>query len=226
MFCAVPTSQAARTEATRRKLLDAAFHEVFHRGYQAASLNDIAAAAGTTKGALFHHFDGKQALGYALVDDVLAPVLNARWLAPLALSDDPITTLQESFRRHIRDDIATGSLIYGCPMNNLAQEMSPLDDGFRVRFDAMYKTWRRTVADALARGQRASRVRKNVDVRAAATLVVVGQIGVWGTAKHSRSAKLMTEAGEAICAALEALRAGRRPPPRSAKAARGRRGSS
>jgi TetR/AcrR family transcriptional repressor of nem operon len=223
MFCVVPTSQAARTEATRRKLLDAAFNEVFHRGYQAASLNDIAAAAGATKGALFHHFDGKQALGYALVDDVLASVLNQRWLAPLAEGEDPITTLQNSFRRHIRDDITSGNLIYGCPMNNLAQEMSPLDEGFRVRFDAMYETWRRTIADALERGQRAGRVLKKVDACAAATLIVVGQIGIWSTAKHSRNAKLMTEAGEAICAALETLRAGRPPSTRRVKAVRGAR---
>ena len=179
---------------------------MYHHGYQAASLNDIAAAAGITKGALFHHFDGKQTLGLAVVDDLLAPILNARWLAPLADADDPITTLQDSFRRHIRDDIASGNLVYGCPMNNLAQEMAPLDDGFRARFDAMYDAWRRTIEDALARGQRAGRVRKDVDLRATAILVVVGQIGIWSTGKHAQNATLMTEAGEALCAALETLK--------------------
>jgi TetR/AcrR family transcriptional repressor of nem operon len=203
-------TQAQRTDATRRKLLAAAFTEVFRNGYRAASLNDIVAAAGITKGALFHHFDSKQSLGYALVDGLLAPALNMRWLAPLAETDDPITVLQESFRRHIRDDISTGNHVYGCPMNNLAQEMSQLDKGFRLRFDAMYNTWRRTIADALTRGQRAGNVRRDVDVRASATLVVLGQIGVWSTAKHSQNAKLMTEAGEAVCSMLGTLRGGAR----------------
>ena len=206
----MPDSQATRAEATRTKLLAATFTEVYRRGYQAASLNDIAAAAGITKGALFHHFDGKQALGYAVVDEVLAPILHERWLAPLTETDDPITTLQDGFRRHIRDDIASGNLAYGCPMNNLAQEMAPLDAGFRARIDAMYDGWRQTIARALARGQRAGRVRKDIDVRAAATLVVVGQIGIWATGKHAHDAKLMTDAGKALCAALETLRAGRR----------------
>jgi AcrR family transcriptional regulator len=205
----VPESQSTRTQATRSKLLEAAFNEVYHRGYQAASLNDIVAAAGITKGALFHHFDGKQALGYAVVDELLAPILNARWLAPLADADDPITALQVSFCHHIRDDIASGNLVYGCPMNNLAQEMAPLDEGFRARIDAMYDGWRRTIANALARGQRAGRVRKDVDVRAAAALIVVGQIGIWATGKHAQNAKLMTDAGDALCAVLETLRAGR-----------------
>jgi AcrR family transcriptional regulator len=216
----MPHSQAARTDATRRKLLDAAFTEVFRHGYRAASLNDIVAAAGITKGALFHHFDSKQALGYALVDDLLAPILDQRWLAPLTDTDDPITALQESFRRHILDDTASGNHVYGCPMNNLAQEMSPHDDGFRRRFDAMYSTWRRAIEDALSRGQRTGSVRRNVDTRTAATLVVVGQIGVWSTGKHSQSAKLMTEAGEAICAALESLRTERSRSRRRANARR------
>jgi len=199
-------SQAARTAATRGKLLDATFDEVYHNGFQAASLNNIVAAAGITKGALFHHFESKQSLGYALVDDLLAPILDARWLAPLADTDDPITVLQTSFRRHIRDDIKAGNVNYGCPMNNLAQEMSPLDKGFHRRLETMYDTWRATIADALARGQNAGKVRSDVDVRATATLVVVGQIGIWSTAKHSQSAKLMKDAGEAMCATLETLR--------------------
>lgn len=202
----MPETQADRTQATRRKLLGATFTEMFHRGYQAASLNDVAAAAGITKGALFHHFDGKQALGYALVDDVLAPILRQRWLAPLADTDDPIAVLQRSFRRHIRDDTASGNWVYGCPMNNLAQEMSPLDEGFRTRLDAMYRAWRRTVAAALRRGQRAGHVRSDVDVRSAATLIVFSQMGIWGTGKHSQSTRLMAEAGEALCAYLETLR--------------------
>lgn len=199
-------SQAARTDTTKRKLLDAAFIEVFRHGYQAASLNTIVTAAGITKGALFHHFESKQALGYALVDELLEPVLNQRWLAPLANTDDPITALQTAFRRHIADDTTSGNLVYGCPMNNLAQEMSPLDDGFRERLDAMYDTWRRTIADALSRGQRAGTVRRDIDIRSVAALVVVGQIGVWSMGKHSQSAKLMKQAGEAVCDVLDTFR--------------------
>lgn len=203
----MPTPQAARTDATKRKLLDAAFTEVFRHGYQAASLNTIVAAAGITKGALFHHFESKQALGYALVDDLLAPILNQRWLDPLAHADDPITALQDAFRRHIVDDTTSGNLVYGCPMNNLAQEMAPLDEGFRRRFDAMYDTWRRTIADALSLGQRNGSVRRDIDVRSVASLVVVGQIGVWSMGKHSQSATLMKQAGEALCEVLDTFRA-------------------
>jgi AcrR family transcriptional regulator len=55
------------TRFTRDKLLKAAFEEIYRRGFQAASLDTILAKAGVTKGALYHHFPDKGALGYAVV---------------------------------------------------------------------------------------------------------------------------------------------------------------
>jgi AcrR family transcriptional regulator len=200
-------SPATRADATRQRLLDAAFVEFFRNGFQAGSLSAVVTAAGATKGALFHHFDGKQALGWAVVDDVVGPLLVRRWLDPLEGVDDPMPVLQGCFRRLIAEDTGSGHWVHGCPMNNLAQEMSPLDEGFRSRLDALYARWRATVADALARGQRAGTVRPDVDARAAATLVVLSQQGIWGTGKYSQDPALMTQAGEALCAYLESLRA-------------------
>ena len=55
-------SQAERTEATTSALVDAA-RELFARdGYDATSLDAVAARAGVTKGAVCHHFDGKRQL--------------------------------------------------------------------------------------------------------------------------------------------------------------------
>jgi AcrR family transcriptional regulator len=116
----VPETHAARTDITRTKLLGAAFAEVYRHGFQAASLNGIVAAAGVTKGALFHHFAGKQALGYALVDEVVGPLLMERWLAPLATTDDPIAALQGSIRRYIGEDIASGRPGYSSRLTALA----------------------------------------------------------------------------------------------------------
>ena len=216
----MPKSHASSTPSLRQRLLATAFSEVYRRSFQSASLNEIVAEAKTTKGALFHHFDGKQALGYAIVDELLAPILNERWLAPLADTDDPITELQRSFRRHIADDTSSGNWVYGCPMNNLAQEMSPLDEGFRTRFDTMYDRWRRTVSSAFERGQRARTVRKDIDVTDAATLIVVAQIGIWATGKHSRNAQVMISAGEALCASLDTLRAGQGQPKKKSRTSR------
>jgi TetR/AcrR family transcriptional repressor of nem operon len=42
----------------------------------------ILATAGVTKGALYDHFDGKDALGYAVVDEVIASIGREKWLRP------------------------------------------------------------------------------------------------------------------------------------------------
>ncbi|WCL52683.1 TetR/AcrR family transcriptional regulator [Gimibacter soli] len=58
-----PTKQDARS-----KLLDAALTVIRTKGYAATSVDELCAAAGVTKGAFFHHFKSKEALGVAAAD--------------------------------------------------------------------------------------------------------------------------------------------------------------
>jgi AcrR family transcriptional regulator len=194
-------------EATRRKILEAAFAEFYANGFQAGSLNHIVQTAGTTKGALFHHFDSKQALGYAVLDDIIGPLLLMRWLNPLANSSDPLTELQAAFRRFVEADIASGLWLQGCPLNNLAQEMSPLDDGFFGRINRLYETWRERYAAALERGVQAGTVKRGLAADRVAALIVAAQMGIWGTGKSSRNQEVMRLAASGVCDYLESLRA-------------------
>src|SRR5204863_3757638 len=95
------TSTATKAaEATRQKILLAAFAEFYKNGFQGGSLNHIVETAGTTKGALFHHFAGKQELGYAVVDEIIRPIAAHRWLDPMVDSTNPIAELKRAFRQH------------------------------------------------------------------------------------------------------------------------------
>ncbi len=204
----MPTLTARRTpDATRQTLLMAAFDEFYHNGFQGGSLNRIVESAGATKGALFHHFAGKQQLGYAVLDEVIEPILVQRWLEPLGRSTDPVTVLQRAFRRYVKEDVESGNWLQGCPLNNLAQEMSPLDDGFRSRIDRLYTTWRKWIASAFARGIKAGTVRRSVDPHSVSAMLVASQMGIWGTGKSSRSKAVMTQLTEGVCDYLESLRA-------------------
>jgi AcrR family transcriptional regulator len=62
-------TQAARTAATRRKLIDSAARIFARDGFEAARLEDIAAAAGYTRGALYANFKDKEDLFFALLED-------------------------------------------------------------------------------------------------------------------------------------------------------------
>ena len=67
--------RAEYTEATRRALLDSAATAFVERGYAEASLDDIAHGARLTKGALYHHFAGKQDLFRAVFEEVEAEMI-------------------------------------------------------------------------------------------------------------------------------------------------------
>ena len=59
----------ARSEATRQKILSAGIDLFSEVGYAAAGLGEIIERVGMTKGALYHHFDSKDALATAIIEE-------------------------------------------------------------------------------------------------------------------------------------------------------------
>jgi TetR/AcrR family transcriptional repressor of nem operon len=191
---------------TRRKILKAAFEEFHRHGFQGGSLNQIVDSAGTTKGALFHHFENKNELGYAVVNELIQPGIKERWFDPLAESVDPIADMKRLLRQSMKEEIAGGKYVQGCPLNNLAQEMSPLDEGFRQCIDKVYCAWRENLAAAFARGIKAGTVRKNLNPRRVAAFIVAAQAGIIGTAKNAQCENLMQEVAAALFEYLDSLK--------------------
>jgi TetR/AcrR family transcriptional repressor of nem operon len=192
-------------DVTRDKLLQAAFEEIYRRGFQAASLDTILAKAGVTKGALYHHFPDKASLGYAVVDEVVKGFLLERWGVLEPPSGDPVTTLQRILRRRAAS-LTAHEVELGCPLNNLAQEMSPLDQRFRRGVNATFDIWTTAVAKDLARGQAEGTVRKDVDPRKIAAFVIASIEGSFGLAKGAQSAAMLRSNLEVLRSFLETLR--------------------
>src|ERR1700724_4899864 len=128
-----PKRRATRlrdSERTRERLLQAASREIYRKGFQSASLDTILAVAGVTKGALYYHFDSKEALGRAVVDEIIAPDVRGKWVRPLQNGKDPIDALIGAVQGI---PVRPADIRGGCQLNNLAQEMSPLGRGFPER---------------------------------------------------------------------------------------------
>jgi TetR/AcrR family transcriptional regulator, transcriptional repressor for nem operon len=82
--------------ATRQRILDATQRLVIAQGFAATSVDEVIAAAGTTKGGLFHHFASKQDLARALVERYAAEdaaVLDELIRRSERLSHDPLQQL-------------------------------------------------------------------------------------------------------------------------------------
>ena len=208
MFTARKNSRRSATglrdpERTRERLLQAAFREVYRSGYQSAGLDTILAAAGVTKGALYHHFDGKEALGHAVIEEIIAPDLRAKWLRPLQRGNDPIYTLIGIVQS---ESVQPEAVRGGCPLNNLAQEMSPLDEGFRKRLSRLFQDWREGIATALREGQAQGRVRRDVKPAEAAGFLIATLEGYVSLAKNAQDAKVMKAGIRNIVGWLQSLR--------------------
>jgi TetR/AcrR family transcriptional repressor of nem operon len=207
IFEKVSATIAKAPEETRRKILYAAFQEFHKNGFQGGSLNHIIETSDTTKGALFHHFAGKDQLGYAVLEEIIEPHLRELWFDPFAKSNDPIADIKRTVQQCSAKCRQSGVLERGCPLNNLAQEMSPLDENFRKRIEKVYAAWRDSLETAFARGIKAGNVRKDVSPRNVAAFIVAVQTGIIGTAKNAQSEELMKRAGEAFFDYLDSLKA-------------------
>jgi TetR/AcrR family transcriptional regulator, transcriptional repressor for nem operon len=192
---------------TREKLLAAAFEEMYHHGFQAASLDTILAAAGMTKGALYHHFPNKTALGLAVVDEVIKPFVLRDWLSYFTRSpDDPLTAINRAIRNKIAVFVREGHVSYGCPLQNLTQEMAPVDEAFRQRLNAVFDGWRAGFADALRRGQTVGTVRDDVDATKVAAFIIASAEGSFGLAKSANSMQVLRSSLEILQSYVESLR--------------------
>jgi TetR/AcrR family transcriptional repressor of nem operon len=190
-------------ERTRERLLQAASREIYRSGFQSAGLDTILASAGVTKGALYYHFKSKEALGYAVVEEVIAPDNHGQWVRPLQSGKDPIDTLIGIVQGlSVRPADVRG----GCRLINLAQEMSPLDAGFRKRLAMVFHGWREAVASVLREGQTHGRVRRDLEPADAAGLLIAMVEGYGSLAKNAQDPKVMKAGIRNIVDWLRSLR--------------------
>ena len=102
-------TQAERSRATRAALLASARALFTDRGYTGTSRDDIATGAGVTRGALYHHFDGKEGLFQAVVEESMKE-LKARLVAAAAGARGPVEALEAGVRAYLAACAEPGQL--------------------------------------------------------------------------------------------------------------------
>ncbi|MGE0823096.1 MAG: TetR family transcriptional regulator C-terminal domain-containing protein [Candidatus Binatia bacterium] len=201
-----PPHEKRNPDRTREVLLRAAFDEIHRCGFQAASVDAILARTGVTKGALYYHFPTKTQLGYAVVEEVIRQRILQRWGHELGAGEDPLAHLIEKLRHEARHRWSLEALQVGCPVNNLANEMSPIDEGFRQRIEQVFHDWRAIIAQMILQGQRSGQVRVDVKPEQVATFFVAAVEGTIGLAKNAQDPKLLRDNFAMLQTYLAALR--------------------
>ncbi|HJZ31282.1 MAG TPA: TetR/AcrR family transcriptional regulator [Hyphomicrobiaceae bacterium] len=104
------TGLGARTRpaaARRQAILEAALTEFAARGYEAARLDDVAAAAGVAKGTLYLYFKDKQALFEELVLGALTPIMDRIGAARLSPDIKPLDVIEMFFALFQKEVLGT-----------------------------------------------------------------------------------------------------------------------
>jgi AcrR family transcriptional regulator len=90
-------STQARTQLRHQRILDAALSVFSSRGYRDASVDDVAEAAETSKGGIYFHFPGKQAIFLALLERS-ADLLLARIVEAVEVEREPVARADAALR--------------------------------------------------------------------------------------------------------------------------------
>lgn len=191
-------------KGTRERLLHAASREIYRSGFQGAGIDTILAATNVTKGALYYHFSNKEALGYAVVEEIIANILDNSWLRHLRGPGEPIDILIGIVRR---TSVRSNDVKHGCPLLNLAQEMSPLDEQFRKRLESIFHAWQEGIAAILRKGQAQGTVRRDLNPEETASFLIAMYEGYVSLAKNAQDPKVWNVGIRNIVGWLRSLRA-------------------
>lgn len=190
---------------TRDRLIQAGFEEIYRCGIRGSDLNAILDKAGVTKGALYHHFDGKDALSHAAIEQVVGHITQEKWLTPLREAERPLDTLIAIVEgTFVDDDHACG----GCPLNNLAQEMSAVGPEFQERVAGLFTAWIDGVTDALTRAQGLGHICGDIHPREQALFMIAAYEGYMTLAKSLRSGAILVQGVQSLVRHLNSLRPG------------------
>ena len=123
-------------QPTREKILDAVFELVYVYGYNGTSMSMILKKCEIPKGSLYHYFKSKKEMVLTVIEERLAPRMDAFYDFENDENKHPIDVLIAAIKK-----VATKEqlVLYGCPLNRLNQEMSPIDQDFEAAITPIYE---------------------------------------------------------------------------------------
>jgi len=191
-------AKSVKGAATRDQILDAAGRLIHLRGYHCTSLDEVLKESGVGKGNFYHYFRSKEDLGYAIIDRATRGFVQ-QILDPafVDIAADPIGQIHSVLDR-VLDNQRRSNCVGGCPMGNLASELSDVHEGFRQRLAEIFVHWRIRLAEALARGQSRGRLQAGFDPAAGAQFLVAALEGAILIAKVTKDISVMERCVEEI----------------------------
>jgi AcrR family transcriptional regulator len=187
--------------AMRARVLDAAAEAFQSHGYHSTSMHDIMRAAGVTGGALHHHFPTKKALAVAVIRERVARAVEQTWIEPIRSANTAAQGILGVLEQ-IADGLEHRNVVRGCPLGNLAIELSLAAPDFRDAIQDVFAHWRRTIAQKL-RADRAMGILPELDPDAFATFVVASYSGAIALSKAEQATGPLKTCARELAAVMQ-----------------------
>lgn len=166
--------------SSRDKLLDVAFDEIYHNGYTATSIDKILKQASMNKGSMYHYFKSKKELGLAVVNEKVNSYIEDKYSVLLKYEENICDELMKLIKNRNNFDFTCG-----CKLNNLMQELSPIDEDFKIALEKVYLRFENIIEEVLIKAIKKGEIKHN-DTKALSMFVVASLEGCLGTAKKSQ----------------------------------------
>jgi TetR/AcrR family transcriptional repressor of nem operon len=176
--------------STREQILDAAGRLIHLRGFHKTSVDDILRESGVGKGNLYYYFKSKDELAFAALERTLKRIREEVLERVFAADLDPWTQLEmflEFPMERVRRDGCTG----GCPLGNLAMEMSDVHEGFRTRLSQAFGQLQSQLEATLECARLQGTLRPGTDIPRLAHFILAGLEGAFMMGKLHRNVDLM-----------------------------------
>ena len=170
----------------REQLLEAGRRVMFQRGYAAAGVREIAAAAGAPQGSFTNHFRSKEAFAgevlgryFGYVESIMGETLGDASLSP-----------RERIRRYldvITERLGDGDWARGCLVGNFSLEVSATSDALREQLARIFSRWREPFAACIAEGQAQGEIAGDLPAGDLADVLLSGWHGAMLRMKVERS---------------------------------------
>ncbi|HXJ82069.1 MAG TPA: TetR family transcriptional regulator C-terminal domain-containing protein, partial [Candidatus Methylomirabilis sp.] len=146
----------------------------------------------------YYYFRSKEELGYAIIDRVMHGFIE-RTLEPAFAdpSGDPIAQIHV-FLDRVLDNQRQRNCVGGCPIGNLASELSDVHEGFRQRLAGIFGEWRAKLTEALSRSQVGDLVREDFEPSALAQFLVAALEGAILLTKVTKDIRIMERCVEQL----------------------------
>lgn len=187
-----------RISESKEKLIKSSIELITQKSFSSVGVQQLCDHAGVKKGSFYHFFDSKQELIIESLDVVWSDFKNSI-LDPIKEKDcsleEKLDLLFQKFYEHNKDSKSCKGCVIGCPLGNLALEMSTLDETIRKKVEDLFNRWVEFFEEILQRAKNNKEIPENVDSKATAKSIVAYIEGIFLIGKTFNNPEIIKNLG-------------------------------